>query len=190
MISSISISIPISIFIFFSISILVAIYMKGKFQYQYQNQYFELAYFNNNININMTNILVFQYFSIYCPTSDLKESWYHTHYWSLLPPSKLMSHGIDWMFTWHLCQKHPFTNLTGVNLASKRHCTYNIENRTIHHQLNALSKRADWQGTNIAHTKWCLPNKSQPIFWNAKRVFSTHQTKWNGRERRLSVCAF
>ena len=121
---------------------------------------------------------------------DLKESWYHTHYWSLLPPSKLMSHGIDWMFTWHLCQKHPFTNLTGVNLASKRHCTYNIENRTIHHQLNALSKRADWQGTNIAHTKWCLPNKSQPIFWNAKRVFSTHQTKWNGRERRLSVCAF
>ena len=127
---------------------------------------------------------------------DLKESWYHTQtlLQSLLPPSsKLMSHGIDWMFTWHLCQKHPFTNLTGVNLASKRHCTYNMENRTIYHQLNALSKRADWQGTksNIAHTKWCLPNKSQPIFiWNAKRVFSTHQTKWNCRERRLSLCVF
>ena len=43
--------------------------MKGKFQYQYRYQYFEIADFNININIDMTNILVFQYFSIYCPTS-------------------------------------------------------------------------------------------------------------------------
>ena len=43
--------------------------MKGKFQYQHQYQYFEIPDFNININIDMTNILVFQYFSIYCPTS-------------------------------------------------------------------------------------------------------------------------
>ena len=58
----------------FSISILVAIYMKGKFQYQYRYQYFEIADFNININIDMTNILVFQYFSIYCPTSAMEYS--------------------------------------------------------------------------------------------------------------------
>ena len=44
--------------------------MKGKFQYQYRYQYFEIPDFN--INIDMTNILVFQYFSIYCPTSAIE----------------------------------------------------------------------------------------------------------------------
>ena len=43
--------------------------MRGKFQYQYRYQYFEIADFN--IDIDMTNILVFQYFSIYCPTSGV-----------------------------------------------------------------------------------------------------------------------
>ena len=44
--------------------------MRGKFQYQHLYQYFEIADFNININIDMTDILFFQYFSIYCPTSD------------------------------------------------------------------------------------------------------------------------
>ena len=63
----------------FSISIFVAIYMKGKFQYQYWYQYFEIADFNININIDMTNILVFQYFSIYCPTSAALQSFANHH---------------------------------------------------------------------------------------------------------------
>ena len=54
--------------------------MKGKFQYQYRYQYFEIADFNININIDMTNILVFQYFSIYCPTSAT-ETYYIPNQW-------------------------------------------------------------------------------------------------------------
>ena len=80
--SNININTNINIHIF-SISILVAIYMKGRFQYQYRYQYFEIADFN--INIYITNILVFQYFSIYCPTSVPKAlfSYYTTATWRL-----------------------------------------------------------------------------------------------------------
>ena len=46
--------------------------MKGKFQYQYRCQYFEIPDFNIDINIDMTNILVFQYFSVYCPTPGVQ----------------------------------------------------------------------------------------------------------------------
>ena len=51
---------------------------------QYRYQYFEIADFN--INIDMTNILVFQYFSIYCPTSVPYSILYH-----MAPPVLLLS---------------------------------------------------------------------------------------------------
>ena len=52
-----------------SISISKAIFWKCIFQYQYQNQYFETAVFNIKININMSKILTFQFFSKFCAMS-------------------------------------------------------------------------------------------------------------------------